>query len=42
MPEILGLGMEGDLHSDSDHGQEFKDRPSADANKHHDSPSLTL
>ena len=38
MPQVAGWGMEGGLHSGSDPGQEFKDRPSADLNKHHGSP----
>ena len=35
-----GGGMGQGLHSGSDQGQEFKDRPSADLNKHHGSSSL--
>ena len=44
MPPVIGWGMGGGLHSGSDQGQEFKDHPSADLNKHHEapSPSLTL
>ena len=38
MPQVAGWGMEGGLHSGSDPGQECKDRPSADLNKHQGSP----
>lgn len=34
MPPGAGWGMRGGLHSDSDTGQEFEDRPSADLNTH--------
>ena len=34
MPQVVGWGMRLGLHSDSDQGQEFEDRPSADLNTH--------
>ena len=42
LPRVIGWGMGGGPHSGPDQGQESKDRPSADWNKHQDSPSLTL
>ena len=42
MPQVIGWGMGLGLHSGSDQGQEFKDYPSTDLNKHHGSPGLTL
>ena len=42
MPQVIGWGMGRGLHSRSDQGQEFKERPSADLKKHRDSPRLTL